>query len=209
MTSLTFTRCALFLVISGGLAAAGCKGKEAAPAATDDARAATPPPVPADAAAPDAAAPADGPAAGELSFECKGGVTRATARATTPDSAEITIGEADHFSQKYQFTFAGEALTAVALDETSWSFSGGTDAEGNSNTKDKVKRVAYTFAGDGKAPTCTVKTAEGPTREVAALLDKAPAKAQKCADVARVQELAKHVRAGEAGKADLVALVCK
>jgi hypothetical protein len=206
MTSLTVTRCALFLVVTGGLAAAGCKGKEAAPAATDDA-AATPPTTPADAPAPDAAAPADAPAA-ELSFECKGGVTRATARATTPDSAEITIGEADHFSQKYQFTFAGEALTAVGLDETSWSFSGGTDPAGNSNTKDKVKRVAYTFA-DGKAPTCTAKTAEGPTKEIEGLLEKATAKPLKCPDVAKVQELAGHVRAGEAGKAELIAFVCR
>jgi hypothetical protein len=209
MTSLTFTRCALFLVVTGGLAASGCKGKEAAPAATDDAAAATPPPPPADAPAPDAAAEADAAGdAGALSFECKGGVTKATARATTPDSAEITIGEADHFSQKYQLTFAGEALTAVGLDETSWSFSGGTDAEGNSNTKDKVKRVAYTFT-DGKAPTCTVKTAEGPTKEIEGLLEKATAKPLKCPDVAKVQELAKLVRAGEAGKAELIAFVCK
>jgi hypothetical protein len=205
MTSLTFTRCALFVSVTMAVAA-GCKGKEAAPAATDDAAAATPP-APADAPAPDAAAEVDAAAAGELSFECKGGVTRATARATTPDSAEITIGEADHFSQKYQFTYAGEALTAVGLDETSWSFSGGTDPAGNSNTKDKVKRVAYTFAG--KTPSCTVKTAEGPTKEIEGLLDKATAKTEKCRDVAKVQELATLVRAGEAGKAELVAYVCK
>jgi hypothetical protein len=195
---MTQPRCALFLL----LAIAGCKGK--APAVHD---AAPPPTAPADAPPPpvDAAA-ADAAAAGELRFECPGGEKSATARPVAADGAELVVAHAGHFSQTYRFSFEGEQLRAATVDDTSWSFSGGLPD--NPETKDKVKRVEYTFAAGAK-PSCRARTAEGPSKEIEALLAKAPAKAERCARVAEVQALATHVRAGEAGKAELVALVCR
>jgi hypothetical protein len=196
---MTQPRCALFLL----LAIAGCKGK--APAADDAASAQ--PTAPADGPSPPIdAAMADAAASGELRFECPGGEKSATARAVATDSAELVIAHAGHVSQTYRFSFEGEQLRAATVDDTSWSFSGGLPD--NPETKDKVKRVEYTFAAGAK-PSCRARTAEGPTKEVEALLAKAPAKAEPCAKSAAVQELATHARAGEAGKAELIAVVCR
>jgi hypothetical protein len=196
---MTKSRYALFLL----LAFPGCKGK--APTAYDAATA--PPPAPADAAPPSIdAAVDDAAAAGELRFECPGGEKSATVRAVTSDSAELVVAHAGHFSQTHRLSFDGEQLRAATVDDTSWSFSGGLPD--NPETTDKVKRVEYTFAAGAK-PSCRVRTAEGPSKEIEALLAKAPAKAEPCAKAAVVEELATHVRAGEAGKAELVALVCR
>jgi len=196
---MTQPRCALLLL----LAIAGCKGK----APTADDAAAPPPSAPADAPPPpvDAAVP-DATAAGELRFECPGGEKSATARAVATDSAELVVADAGHFSQTYRFSFEGEQLRAATVDDTSWSFSGGLPD--NPETKDKVKRVEYTFAAGAK-PSCRARTAEGPSKEIEALLARVSAKAEPCAKAAAVQELATHARAGEAGKAELIALVCR
>jgi hypothetical protein len=194
---MTTPRCALSLL----LAIAGCKGK--APAADDAAPA---PPAVVDAALPPPdATPADAAAAGELRFECPGGEKTATARAVDSDRAEVVIAHAGHFSQTYRFSFDGDRLGAATVDDSSWSFSGGPPD--HPETKDTVKRVEYTFAG-GK-PSCQARSAEGPSKEIEALLAKAPAKAVPCARATEVQELATYARAGETSKAELIALVCR
>jgi hypothetical protein len=190
-------RFVLFLL----LAAAGCKGK--APATTDDAAPA--PTVPADATAPVDAVIADA-AGDELRVECPGGEKTATARALGDDGAELVVAHAGHFSQTYRFTFDGGRLTGARRDDTSWSFTGGLPD--NPETKDKVKRVEYVFPAPG-APTCQTRTAEGPSKDIEALLERATPRAGRCEDTDTVQELATHLRAGEAGKAELIAVVCR
>ena len=128
------------------------------------------------------------------SFECRGGEVHAQFRRYFDNGklaqSAIEIAFAGHASEKYEFIYEHDELVFAIENEGSWGFTEGAPDE---NTEDTITQKRYYF-DNGKTFRCLKKYAKGPTKQIDALLERAPNVKDDCSSAPRIEKLAQAMR---------------